>query len=338
MAKTLITDVVVPEIFLPYHIERTAAKSKLVQSGIVVRDAEMDGIASGGGKIAQMPFWTDLSGDSEVMSEVAALTINNIGTNEDGARIQNRAKAWGASDLAGKLAGSDPMKAIAELTSSWQARDDQRILLATLQGIFADSTMADSVLDIGITTGSPVAGNTLNASTFLDAQQLLGDNKDLLTGILMHSATETYLKKLDLIETVQESNGGATYGTFRGLRVITDDTAPVDTTTGDVDKYTTYLFGQGAVAWGNDTSPRPLDGAGFGNQYLEYGRVPLQHESHLILRRWFIMHPRGVAWSDGSITGATGPNNTDLANAANWARVYERKNVRIVKVAHNILA
>jgi len=334
MAKTLITDVVVPEIYIPYHLELTAQKSKLVQSGILVRDGQMDGLASGGGRIVTMPFWQDLSGDSEIMSESAPLTPAKIAATSDAARIQNRAKSWSTSDLAGHLAGSDPMRAIAGLTSSWQARDDQTIVLAILKGIFADATMSGSVLDIGITTGTVDQDNCLTASTFIDAQQLMGDSKELLTGIMMHSATEAFLKKQDLIEYIKDSEGGATYASFRGLRVITDDTCPVDTS-GDVDKYTTYLFGQGALAWGVDTSPRPLDG-GFGNHYLEYARESLSHESYLIMRRWFIMHPRGVKWADGSVAG-TSPTNSELESAANWVRVYERKNVRIVKVAHNIL-
>lgn len=337
MAKTLITDVVVPEIYLPYHFEETASQSKFIRAGIIARDAEMDALASGGGKIITMPFWQDLSGDSEVMDEANPLTTAKIAATSDAARIQNRAKAWSTSDLAGHLAGDDPMRAIARRTGAWQARDDQSIVLSILKGVFADASMADSILDIGITTGTPTSANTLTGASFIDAQQLLGDQKDTLVAIGMHSQTEAYLKKLDLLETVEESQGNATYQTFRGLRVVTDDNMPVDTS-GDVDKYTTYLFGAGAIAWGNDSSPRPLDGAGFGNHYLEYGRTPLSHSSDLILRRWFLMHPRGVKWTDTSITGATGPNNTDLENASNWARVYERKNVRIVKVAHNVLA
>lgn len=335
MAKTLITDVVVPEVFIPYHLEETAAKSKFLQAGIIERSSEMDALASGGGKIVTMPFWQDLSGDSEVMLESAPLTPAKIAALSDAARIQNRAKSWSTSDLAGHLAGSDPMRAIASRTGAWQARDDQKIVLATLKGIFADATMADSILDIGVLTGTVTGANTLNGSSFIDAQQLLGDNKELLVAIGMHSATEAYLKKLDQIETVQDSQGGATYDTFRGLRVVTDDSMPVDTS-GDNDVYTTYLFGRGAIAWGNDNSPRPLQG-GFGNEYLEYERQGLSHESYLILRRWFIMHARGVKWSDTSVTGVTSPNNTDLENASNWARVYERKNVRVVAVKHNIL-
>jgi hypothetical protein len=334
MAKTQITDVIVPEVFIPYHIELTAQKSKLVQSGIVVRDAQMDALASQGGKIMTMPFWQDLSGGSEVMSESAPLTPAKIVAAQDAARKQNRAKSWSTSDLAGHLAGNDPMAAIANLTASWQARDDQAILLATLAGVFADATMTDSILDIAASTGTVTSANTLTGAAFIDAQQLMGDNKELLTAIMMHSATEAYLKKLDQIEYIQDSTGTATYATFRGLRVITDDGAPLDTSD-DNDVYTTYLFGQGAIALGLDSSPRPLE-VGFGDHYLEYTRAPLSHEAYMIMRRWFIMHPRGVAWGEGSVAG-TSPTNAELANDANWARVYERKNVRIVAVKHNII-
>lgn len=54
----------------------------------------------------------------------------------------------------------------------------------------------------------------------------------------MHSATEAYLKKQNLIDTVQPSNDVA-FGTYQGKRVIVDDGCPVSDGT-----YTTYLFGK----------------------------------------------------------------------------------------------
>lgn len=67
----------------------------------------------------------------------------------------------------------------------------------------------------------------------------------------MHSATEAYLKKQNLIATVQPSNDVA-FGTYQGKRVIVDDGCPVASGV-----YTTYLFGNGAVALGNG-NPRLL--------------------------------------------------------------------------------
>ena len=52
-----------------YILEPTAALSELYQSGIVVRDPEFDSLAAGGGTHVDMPFWQDLSGDREVLSD-----------------------------------------------------------------------------------------------------------------------------------------------------------------------------------------------------------------------------------------------------------------------------
>ena len=41
---------------------------------IVVRDPEFDSLAAGGGTHVDMPFWQDLSGDREVLSDSGALT------------------------------------------------------------------------------------------------------------------------------------------------------------------------------------------------------------------------------------------------------------------------
>jgi hypothetical protein len=47
------------------------------------------------------------------------------------------------------------------------------------------------------------------------------------------------------------------------------------------------------------------------------------------------MHPRGVKFTSASVAGAN-PTNAELENAANWVRVWENKNVRVVAVTHNI--
>ena len=46
MAKVQIADVIVPEIFIPYVIERTATLSRLVQSGVIETNSEFDVLAN----------------------------------------------------------------------------------------------------------------------------------------------------------------------------------------------------------------------------------------------------------------------------------------------------
>src|SRR5690606_4986857 len=155
---------------------------------------------------------------------------------QDIARLQARGRAWGVNDLAHLLAGDDPMKAIADLVGGYWARRFQVILLATLDGIFNAPTMAGNIHDISGETGDKAY---INGNTFIDATQKLGDAKGQLTGILMHSATEAYLAKQQLIEYVQEAGQSDRIPTYMGKRVVVDDGIPLDTDTGVT---TTYIF------------------------------------------------------------------------------------------------
>ena len=68
------------------------------------------------------------------------------------------------------------------------------------------------------------------------------------------------------------------------------------------------------------------------------GGRPAGGVDYLINRQHFLLHPRGVAWTDAVVTQDTpmNPSNEDLANGANWTRVYEAKNVRIVAFKHKL--
>lgn len=321
MPATRIADVIVPEVFNNYVIEKTAELSALVQSGIVVNDAAFDKLASSGGRLINMPFWQDLTGADEVLSDQNPLQVNNIDAGQDIAVLLMRGKAWGVNDLARALSGDDPMRAIGDLVAAYWARREQAILLAILDGIFAVANMAGNVLDISGAVAPAVSDIT--GATFVDALQLLGDSKDKLTGVMMHSATEASLMKQGLITQELESFNGKDIRVkrFQGKQVIVDDGCPVANGT----DYTTYLFGQGAFAKGNGGAPVPT----------ETDRDSLQGDDILINRQHFILHPRGVAFQDAAVAGSS-PTNLELANALNWSRVYENKNIRIAKFVHTL--
>lgn len=320
MPATRIADVIVPEVFNPYVIERTAELSALVQSGIIQNDPLFNVLATKGGRLINMPYWNDLTGDDEVLSDAAPLQVTNITAGQDVAALLLRGKAWGVNDLAKALSGDDPMAAIGDLVAEYWARRLQDILLSTLAGVFSVANMAGNVLNISAAAAPAVPD--INASTFADAQQLLGDAKDRLTGVMMHSATETSLIKQGLLTQELETFNGQSVRVkrFNGKRVVVDDRCPVAN-----DIYTTYLFGEGAIAYGDGQPPVPT----------EMGRNVLQGEDILVNRKHFLLHPRGVAFQDAAVVGSS-PTNAELANAANWSRVYENKNIRIVSFIHKI--
>jgi hypothetical protein len=320
--KTIITDVIVPEVFNPYVIQRTAELSAFYQSGIIARTPELDRLASSGGKLINMPFWEDLDGDDEVISDTDALTVGKIEAGQDVAALLTRGKAWSVNDLAKALSGDDPMAAIGNLVADYWARRFQVILIKTLDGIFGNTATGMDYNKHDI-SGTPTAkdADVISAKTAVDAIYKLGDNANKLTGFAMHSATVAKLAKDDLIEYIKPSEGEPEVPYFLGKRVVVDDGLPVSSGV-----YTTYIFGQGAFGWGEGGAPKPT----------ETGRDILAGDDILVSRRHFILHPRGVAFKNASVAGAT-PSNTELANYAYWERVYEPKNVRIVQFKHKLV-
>ncbi|MDW7673185.1 MAG: major capsid protein [Bacillota bacterium] len=319
MPITRIADVIQPEVFNPYVIQRTMELSALIQSGIVQNNEEFDSLASGPNLTANLPYWEDLTGDSEVMKDDGALTPGKIGSNKDVARKQGRARAWGANGLSALLSGDDPMGAIANLVAAYWSRDIQKVLLNTLSGIFAAASMAnDKVHDISGEVGDAAL---ISGESFIDANQKMGDAKELLTGVMMHSAVEAYLAKRQLIEYVQEAGQSTRVPFFMNKRVIVDDSTPYDTGT---KVGTAYLFGNGAIALGNGSHPRIIE------TEVDRDSLSSSGEDFLINRKIFIMHPRGIKWTDANVADVF-PTNTELATGTNWERVYEPKAVRIVK-------
>ena len=321
MAGTTLSDVIVPELFNPYVINRTMELSALFQSGIVAHSPQFDALASEAAPVHNMPFFEDLTGDSEAVIEGKDLTANKITSNKDVSTTIRRAMMWSATDLSAALAGKDPMEAIGSLVAGFWARDMQKELVNELKGVFACDTMENHVLDVS--GGSGKAAN-ISASSFIDALQLLGDAQSQLTAVAMHSATKSYLKKQNLIETERDSTD-VEFDTYQGRRVIVDDGCPVE---GGV--YTTYLFGAGAVAYGNG-SP-----AGFVATEIDRDKKKGSGVDYLINRRPFILHPRGVAFKNKVRANAENVTREELADATNWARVYEPKQIRMVAFKHKI--
>lgn len=327
MAVTKLSDVIVPEVWVPYVQQQTTEKSALVQSGIIAGNPELNNLVTQGGKIINMPFFNDLTGDDQVVpNQGTNLSVDNITTGQDKAVLLIRGKAWGAHELAGALAGADPMQAIANRYVAWWNRQEQKILISILTGVFG-TALSSHVNDVSSGTGE--AAN-ITAGTVLDTKQSLGDAADVLTALVMHSAVYTSLQKQNLIAFIPNARGEVNIPTYLGYRVILDDGMPVSGEGADR-VFTTYLVGSGAIARGEGvpTSLTPV----------ETDRNSLGSEDYLITRRAFVLHPMGVAWKEPSeYTNAADPTpaNADLSAAANWGLVVDHKKVPLAAIKHKI--
>jgi len=312
MAATKIADVIVPEVFNPYSVQRTTELSRFYQSGIIQTVPELNVLGQKGGTSIVMPFWKDLTGVEEILSDTTPLGVDKITSATDVAVLHARGKAWGVNDLAEALSGDDPMAEIGSMTGDYWARRWQAMILSILKGIFASGDLASNQLNISAT-----GDGVINGDAVVDALYKLGDASSRLTGFAMHSATVATLVKQGLIDFRNDADGNPTLPYYMGKAVIEDDSMP---TAGGV--YTSYLFGAGAFGYGEGNAPVPT----------ETDRDSLQGDDILINRRHFVMHPRGVAWI-GTPTGVS-PTNAELEDGDNWERRYDPKNIRIVQLVH----
>lgn len=338
MAYTQISDVITPDTWLPYTVQRSTELSELVRAGIIDADPQFAAIADEGGSTVNMPYWNDLAGEDEVLSDQNPLSTGNIDSAQDVAVALNRGRAWKHNDLARIFSGDDPAGVAADLVADYWQRRMQALVLAMLKGVFSIASMAGHLLGLNITVaGATGADNYLTGVSWINGMQLLGDHKESLVAAIMHSAVEASLAKQDLIEWVPDSEGKGRVRTFQGKRIIIDDGMPADVVAGAV-RYTTYLFGAGAIAFGasNREAQKPVQG-GMGVWGAEYFREALAGNSGLINRRRMILHPRGIKWLGASMAGST-PTNTELSAAANWLRVWDAKKIPVVAIQHNIAA
>lgn len=310
---TKIADVIVPEVFNSYLINRTFERSELFQSGIVATVPGLSILAQNGGDTITMPFWNDLTGAEEILSDTVPLTPAKITAATDAAVLNARGKAWGVHDLAVQLSGSDPMGAVGNLVIEYWNRRMQAQIISMLKGIFANAGMAANRSDISGGTGD---AGILSGPSFVDAAFKLGDRYGGLTVMAVHSAALAHLVKGNLIVYSKDSEGNLTIPTYMGLRLIVDDGMPVE---GGV--YTSYLFGPGAIGYGDSRNPKlPV---------TETDRDTLLGEDYLINRKYYVLHPRGVRWT--GIPAGVSPTNLEFETAASWTRVYDPKQLRIVQ-------
>ena len=330
---TALADVIVPDIFNPYVVTKSIELNAFFQSGVITdMSAEIapqfsgrDGKGSGGDSVA-MPFFNDLDGADEVLDDTADLTINKISTGQDMAAILMRAKVFGATDLSADLAGADPMTVIGDRFAEYWNRRYQDVLFSVLAGAMFTTvsgySMAANVLNISTLSG---AAAYFDGEAFIDAIGKLGDHQSVLSATGMHSDTYNRIKKDDLIDFIQPSDGGDPVPYYQNKRVIVDDKCP-KTGSGGSAVYTTYLFGAGAVGWGAGSPKVPT----------ETGRLPLKGggQEYLVNRQKFICHIRGIKW--GGTPSKPTASNAELATTSNWRRVYDPKLIRVVAFKHKL--
>ena len=360
MAVVRVSDLVIPARFSTYLQQRTEEKSNLIRSGLLVRSPFLDNFLAGAGLTINVPSFKDLTGRPRVSNDNPAVRIpedgtgtppnahKNIGTAQEIAVRLSRNDSWSDMDLAGALAGADPMAAIMNLTSDYWARALQRAFVATVQGIFADNDAAPTGgdthttgdLTVDVSGMSYVAGVTdFQMESMIDAIGTLGDSAQDIVAVMMHSHVVMRARKNSLIDSIPDVTnplaGAKIDRVAQKYRLIEDDGLPNPAGSGANQTssgiYHTWFLGANAFQLGMGTPGNPVEverkpeaGNG-GGQSILWQRV-----------EWCI-HPVGHAWIGTAPVG--GPDDGDastpntLAHADSWSRRFpERKQIKIARL------
>jgi hypothetical protein len=336
---TLRSDVIIPEIFTPYVIEQTTLRDAFLASGVVQPMAELN--ATEGGDYVNIPFWkANLTGDFEVLSDSTSLTPGKITADKQVGVILHRGRAFESRDLAALAAGADPMAAIGAKVAEYVANQRQKDLLACLAGVFGPIGSSNASASFtGLTIDGGGSGETiLSPSHIARARALLGDQGDKISAICMHSAVYYDLverKAIDYVSaadvrvtpdsTMPDAFGGsiaqayasdASVPFYMGMRVIISDDVQ-ESGSSPNKKFATYFFTQGAIASGEQMAMQ-----------TETDRDILAKSDAMSIDLHYCYHPIGSKYVT---TAGSNPNRTVLATMANWTKVYETKNIGVVR-------
>lgn len=307
MAVTKISDLaIIPETFQSYVEKLIMEKSALFMSGIVVN---VPTIIPTSGKTTNAPAYLGFTGDDEILSDSAALTVNSVGSTNAIAVVNFRGKAFGSNDLVKILAGADPLGMLASKYADFWVRKLNAVALNTIKGSVGglEVDFAGIIInDVSIAAG---ALSNITAGASLDTCQLMGEYQEDLGIVIMHSAVANYLRKNDIDNSRMAESDSSMLMSYLGRRVVIDDSivpggagSPLDTT------YETYFVAAGAMSYAEGLDPMLA---------IETDRDILAGDDIVTSRKRFIMHVNGSSF-DGSPSGNS-PTNTELATAGNWS-------------------
>ncbi|WP_136477259.1 major capsid protein [Pseudomonas sp. DG56-2] len=318
MATTQLSDIFVRDYYGALAPVNTPEKTSVFESGIVTRSPTLDNIANNGQGTSEISYWQDLDADEAPnISNDNPDDLGEVGKAEQGsmrARTLYLNKGYGVADLTAELANSEPMQHIRNRFGTYWTRQWQRYLLGAARGIIA-SNIANNAGDM-----VKDAGATISATAFQDAAFTAGDAADMFGAIGVHSVVMNQMVKQDLIEYLRDSTGKIILATYLGKPVFMDDSL-----TYAPGQFLSVFFGQGAFGYGEGTPHVPVElqrkpdgGNGGGAEVLWE-------------RKTFILQPAGFSWK-GSNNLNLSPNATQYASAANWERVFDRKQVPFAAV------
>lgn len=346
MAATNIAQLWTPDIWVRGSNEKMARLPAFINSPIVKRTAEFDALASGGGITVNMPYFRDITRQSDAPQvEATQPTRQAIGSGKQIAAICNRETANDATALAAAVSGTQPVEEITTQIVTRRQMQRQSTAISQLAGCFGFSNApgGNGALkpvrnDIFSETGAnPGAANIISPFAIIDTIALLGELAATTQGggIAMHSLIRAALLKQDQIAFEHYSQqDGTVLETYKGYRVfICDDLVRAGGVSGFV--FVTYVFAPGVFGWGEKPQVAgPVNQPVIDVAELAFWSTSQTNVAEIYDRTRFVLHPNGMRWT--GIPAGQSASNAEFATDTNWTLDYSTANrVGIVALRSN---
>lgn len=334
MATVQISDIYEPETFDTTIDEKAIELNAFAASGVVVEDPALSTQASAGGRIGEVtnfPALTQTEPNISSDDPAETSTPENISKKVQIWRLAALNQSWSTMDLSRDLALKDPVTAVtSKIAQYWATEQEKRIIQSTM-GLLADNVADDSGdMVVNVATddaGAITADELISPDIVMDAQQTLGDHMGNITVIAMHSVVFTSLKKQNVIDYIPASDSQILIPYYLGMRVVVDDSMSAIAGTNRI-TYTSALFGTGVFGHGSgkvlmptEVERLPATGNGAGQEVI-------------YSRQSDIYHPWGTSFLSASVADESA-TLAELADADNWNRIYDRKNLPLAFLQTN---
>ncbi|GAC41898.1 hypothetical protein [Paenibacillus popilliae] len=326
------------------YVERipSTKRNELIKSRALRGNQQIKDVFSSqtGTAFATIPMTGRIGGKPVNYDGQTNIDAQKTTTFERGVVVIGRAQAWIEQDFSSDITGGvNFMDNVAQQVAEYWDGIDQDTLLSILKGLFSMSGTKNlefvngHTLDITGKLGEDKEGNPLanvGAATLNSAiQKACGDNKAKFTLAIMHSVVATNLENIRLLTYLKQTDANGiqrdlAIATWNGRIVLIDDAMPVETVPSQgaegkpgyvpaYEKYTTYIFGDGAFDYENIGA----------KVAFEMSRDPKTNggQDTLYSRHRKVFAPFGISYTKKS-QASLSPTDGELANGSNWELVH----------------
>lgn len=329
-----------PELFLlNWQNEVDPTMTALIDSGAVQNNDTIKGLIANGGDFYTIPFYSALTGTLLNYDGATDITATETTGKAQSGIVYGRMAAWSEKQFIRDYnSGADPMKQITSQTAKFWMKERQKILLKILSGVFSitgNANWTKHTKNIAATSTSVGDENKVGAATAAELmQEAVGDNSDIFSIAVMHSAVALNLAKQELLKfrTQTDATGmqrQLKIADWNGLTVIVDDGVPAATSSSasGAMEYTTYLLGNGAIQRADAPVTMPVE--------TERDAKVKGGTNYLITRIRETMHPNGFSFTKPSSSYTASPTDAQLAAKTNWSIVGDPKNIAMAQLITN---